>query len=137
MEPADTPAAQPAAPAPQRVHPVARWVAGLLSPMSLRDQEYCTDMFQRLLWGSLLVSFPVAYWLGNILVTVGGVCGATVLCLVLFVPNWYQHPDPAMKYADDTEVYHYYQQYEAAKKAARERAASLATSEQKPPEKTA
>lgn len=124
MEPAPTPEAKPAAAAaaaPSTVHPAARWVAGLFSPMSLRDQDYCADMLQRIVWGSLAVSFPIAYWLGNILVTVGGVIAAAVVCLVLFVPNWRQRPDPALQYADDTAVYHYYQQYEAAKKAAREK----------------
>jgi hypothetical protein len=121
--PAATPAA-PSAPTTRAVHPAARWVARLFSPMSLKDQEYCTDRFQRLLWGTLLVSFPIAYWIGNVLITVGAVCGATVVSLVLFVPNWYQHPDPLLKYADDTDVYNYYQQYEAAKKAARGAAAA-------------
>ncbi|CBZ27809.1 conserved hypothetical protein [Leishmania mexicana MHOM/GT/2001/U1103] len=123
MEVAATPKAHPVAPPLRKVHPAARWVAGLLSPMSLRDQGYCTDMFQCILWGSLAVSFPIAYWMGCVLVTVIGVCAATLVCLVLFVPNWYQHPDPALKYADDMEVYGYYQQYEAAKKAAREASA--------------
>lgn len=121
-----TPAAPPSAAATRPVHPAARWLARLFSPMSLKDQEYCTQRFQRILWGSLLVSYPVAYWMGNVLITMGAVAAATVLCLVLFVPNWYQHPDP-LKYADDMDVYYYYQQYEAAKKAARE-SATAATS---------
>ncbi|CAM39190.1 conserved hypothetical protein [Leishmania braziliensis MHOM/BR/75/M2904] len=120
MKAAATPEAHHIAPAPRKVHPAARWVSGLFSPMSLRDQEYCTDMFQRILWGSVVVSFPIAYWMGRVLVTVVGVCVATAVCLVLFVPNWYQRPDLALKYADDTEVHNYYQQYEAAKRAARE-----------------
>lgn len=113
-------AAAPSASTPSAVHPAARWLARLFSPMSLKDQASCADRFQRLLWGSLFLSFPVAYWLGNVLITMGAVVAATVVCLVLFVPNWYQHPDPALHYADDTAVYYYYQQYEAAKKKAKE-----------------
>lgn len=94
--------------------------------MSLKDQATCSDRFQRLLWGTLFVSFPLAYWLGNVLVTMGAVGAATVVCLVLFVPNWYQHPDPLLRYADDTAVYYYYQQYEAAKKKAKDPAAAAA-----------
>ncbi|KAG5477109.1 hypothetical protein LSCM1_05451 [Leishmania martiniquensis] len=118
-----THAAHPAASARRKVHPAARWVAGLFSPMSLRDQEFCATMFQRILWGSLAVSFPIAYGTGRVLITVIGLCAAVVVCIVLFVPNWYQNPDPALKYADDREVYNYYQQYEAAKRAAREASA--------------
>ncbi|KAG5502972.1 hypothetical protein JKF63_04745 [Porcisia hertigi] len=124
METVPEPVAHPVASASRKVHPVARWVAGLLSPMSLQDQCYCTDWFQRILWGSLAFSFPLAYFTGTVLITVGGVCAATVVCLVLFVPNWYQHSDPALKYANDTQVYHYYQQYNAAKKSAREASSS-------------
>lgn len=130
--PAETPAAPasvasaaPAAPA-RAVHPAARWLARLFSPMSLKDQDYCTERFQRLLWGTLFISFPIAYSLGNVLITMGAVCAVTLVSLVVFVPNWFQHPDPLLKYADDTEVYYYYQQYEAAKKAAREPAAAAA-----------
>ncbi|KAG5477641.1 hypothetical protein CUR178_05347 [Leishmania enriettii] len=119
MEATGTPAAHPAASAPRQVHPAARWVAALFSPMSLRDQEYCANMLQRILWGSLGISFPIAYWTGRVRVTLIGLCAAMVVCIVLFVPNWYQNPDPALTYADDTEVYNYYQQYEVAKKAAR------------------
>ncbi|GET89342.1 hypothetical protein, conserved [Leishmania tarentolae] len=120
---AATPKPHPAAPAQRKVHPFARWVAGLLSPMSLQDQVYCSEMFMRILWGSVAVSFPIAYWMGSVLVTVVGVCTATAVCFVLYVPNWYQRPDPALQYADDTEVYNYYQQYEAAKKKAHEASA--------------
>lgn len=116
--------------AARSVHPAARWLARLFSPMSLKDQTACTDRFQRFLWGTLFVSFPIAYWLGNVLVTMGAVCAATVISLVVFVPNWYQHPDPLLTYADDTDVYHYYQQYEAAKKAAREPATSAVGSKE-------
>ncbi|KPA79771.1 putative mitochondrial hypothetical protein [Leptomonas pyrrhocoris] len=129
--PTATPPAPATAPTARAVHPAARWLARLFSPMSLKDQEYCSNRFQVLLWGSLLVSFPVAYWMGNVLITMGTVCASTVVCLVLFGPNWYQHPDPLLKYADDTDVYEYYQQYEAAKKAAREPATAPSTTDTK------
>lgn len=99
------------------VHPIARWVSGLFSPMSLKDQSYVATVHARILWTTLCISFPIAYIADNIFITVGCVAAAVMFCLVCFVPNWLQHPDPLMTFADDTAVYYYNQQYNEAKKA--------------------
>ncbi|KPI86656.1 hypothetical protein ABL78_4271 [Leptomonas seymouri] len=119
-----SPPAPYAAPTASRVHPAAQWLAQISSPMSLRDQAYCSERIQQILWYSLFVSFPVAFWLGNAVMVMGAVGVATVVCLLLFFPNWYQNPDPLLTYADGTCVYYYYQQYNMARKQKNEHCAS-------------
>lgn len=90
------------------VHPYARKLAGLLSPMSLQDQEVASRVSSYLIFSSLFFSFPVAFWMENILISAGAITLAGIISFILFLPNWRQRKDPEMQWVPRAEVYYYY-----------------------------
>lgn len=105
------PGPKAAAPVPSpRVHPMARQLAGLLSPMALQDQKLAAWLCNTLMILSVAISFPVAYWMQNILVCIYSVTAAALCCLVVCLPNWWQRRDPDLKFADDQAVWRYYKE---------------------------
>lgn len=113
--PSPNAAADPVAPPRQKVHPLAKKLAGLLSPMSLKDQEAASFWCTAILGGSLAVFFPIAYWLQSMLVVVSGVFGAALVSAAVCVPNWRQRRDEKLKFANDHHVWDYYQQLKKAR----------------------
>lgn len=107
MEGGASPSSKPA------VHPYAQKLAGLLSPMSIRDQEVASQVSTYLIFSSLIFSFPVAFWMENILISAGAITLAGVICFILFLPNWRQRKDPEMQWVSRAEVYYYYKKLEA------------------------
>ncbi|KAH9599475.1 Microsomal signal peptidase 12kDa subunit [Trypanosoma melophagium] len=92
----------------QNVHPVAKWVAGLYSPMSLKDQRMVASGAARTLYGSLLISLILGYVMGLVYITFYGVTAGFVVSLLLYVPNWYQREDDDQRWCDESEVKEYY-----------------------------
>eukprot|EP00796_Vickermania_ingenoplastis_P009239 gene9239-6492_t len=92
------------------VHPFAQYIAGLQSPMSFGDQVRATRISNYIIFGALGVSFPIAYLMENVLVSASAITIAGVVCCLLFLPNWWQHTDPDMKWVPNDEVYNYYQE---------------------------
>lgn len=96
------------------IHPLSRKLAGLLSPLSLKDQKYNNALSIQLIFGSLLGSFPVAYYFDNIFIAVFGIIAGTVVSLVLCLPNWWQQED-GLQWANEDDVKAYYGQLYAAR----------------------
>jgi hypothetical protein len=93
---------------PTPVHPMAKSLAGLLKPMSFRDQRTCFAWCQRILYATGLVLYPVAWYMETFRVFAYGVLLAAGVCCLLFVPNWYQHADPHITYVDCAVTKAYY-----------------------------
>lgn len=114
-------------PSKQAVHPLAKMLADLMSPMSLKDQESANCWCTVMICGSLVVSFPVAYWLQNLFIVMFSIAGAAAVSLVVCVPNWRRRPDRSLKFADDRSVWDYYQELKKARAEASSPSAVSAT----------
>lgn len=107
----------PAQPSPSNsvspvMHPFAAAVHNLCSPMSIRDQADAIHYANDIIFFSLFVSLPVAWWAGNVLFSVGAVTVAGLICFALFIPNWRQRKDPDAKWVSKAKVYYYYKNLE-------------------------
>jgi hypothetical protein len=103
---------------PTPVHPLARSLAGLLSPMSFRDQQFSFTWAQRLMYATGIALYPVAWYMETFQVFAYGVLAAFGVCCVLFVPNWYQNADPQVKFVDRAVTKAYYAELAEAQAAA-------------------
>ncbi|ORC89573.1 uncharacterized protein TM35_000111070 [Trypanosoma theileri] len=92
----------------QHVHPIAKWVAGLFSPMSLKDQRMVLSGVARMLYGSLFISLILGYVVGLAYITFYGLAAGFAVSLLLFVPNWYQREDEDQRWCDESDVKEYY-----------------------------
>lgn len=99
---------------PPTVHPLARKLAALLSPMSLTDQRLCFLWSQRIMYTAGVLLYPVAWYIETFRVFAVGVLCAAGLCCVLFLPNWYQHPDPEVTYVSKATTREYYDKLQRA-----------------------
>nr|CCC46988.1 conserved hypothetical protein [Trypanosoma vivax Y486] len=90
------------------VHPIARWVAGLLSPMCLRDQRMLSSLVSRSMFGAALISFVSGYVLENVHLTFYGVAAAGVAMFAVSCPNWRQREDEEQRWCDEGMVKAYY-----------------------------
>lgn len=111
--PAAAGTATAAASASPAVHPYAAALARLSSPMSFVDQEVASRVSSLLIYSSLFLSFPIAYLLENVLFSAAAIAVAGLISCVLFLPNWRQRKDPAMRWAKAPTVAAYYSALEA------------------------
>ncbi|CUG44125.1 transmembrane protein, putative [Bodo saltans] len=100
---------------PTPVHPLAKSLAGLLSPMSFRDQQMCFTWAQRILYATGIALYPVAWYMETFQVFAYGIVAAFGVCCVLFVPNWYQNADPQVKFIDRAVTKPYYEELALAR----------------------
>ncbi|RNF27638.1 putative microsomal signal peptidase subunit [Trypanosoma conorhini] len=91
-----------------RAHPLARWIAGLFAPMSLRDQRMVAKQVTRIFSACFFLFLIAGYLRGQVGLLFYGVGVGCVASLVLFVPNWYQHEDADQRWCDAAEVKEYY-----------------------------
>ncbi|RNF12619.1 putative microsomal signal peptidase subunit [Trypanosoma rangeli] len=90
------------------VHPLARWLAGLFAPMSLRDQRMATRRVTRIFCVCFFFSLLAGCLLEKVCLLFYGVGVGCVVSLILFVPNWYQQEDTEQRWCDEAEVKEYY-----------------------------
>lgn len=72
------------------IHPAASRLAGLLSEMSLTDQVWANTWSQRILYACAIVSFPIAFFFQTFMIVFVTIAVGTLVCLLVFVPNWRQ-----------------------------------------------
>lgn len=91
------------------LHPFARKIKNLFSPMSIKDQALVDFWLMPIIGSALLISFPVAYVYENVLISVISLFVAWIACMFAFLPNWRQSKDDDMNWVSATEYYAYYQ----------------------------
>lgn len=74
----------------------------------MRDQADAVNYASGIIFFSLFVTLPVAWWAGNVLISVAAVSIAGLVCFALFIPNWRQRKDPDAKWVSKARVYNYY-----------------------------
>lgn len=103
-------------PAGGAVHPLAQRVANILSPMSLRDQKMCSQRLHQILYGAGIVLYPIAWYMQRFTIFAVGMLAAGAVCVILFIPNWYQNRDPEVEHVPVARTAAYYQRLEALRR---------------------
>ncbi|CCW64304.1 unnamed protein product [Phytomonas sp. EM1] len=106
------------------VHPFARMVAGLLSPMSLEDQRWAYSFSCHAIFGTFIVSFPIAYAVQNVFFCVYSILVAACVSAVVCLPNWRQNIDYNLTFEADEKVDAYYKKLTAARESMKESVSS-------------
>nr|CCC89719.1 conserved hypothetical protein [Trypanosoma congolense IL3000] len=104
-----------------KAHPIALYVSGLLSPMSLRDQRAISKRITHMMQVTVFVSTVLGYIIGYVHTTFFAVAALSAVSLLAFGPNWYQNDDSDQKWCNQDEVRKYYENLEEARKEAMEK----------------
>lgn len=95
------------------VHPLAAKINSLQSPMTMEVQEKVSKYNFYIIFGALFFSFPLALIASNILISFYTIIFSGLVCMVLFVPNWYGNHDKTHWYSME-KTYYFYEEYRKA-----------------------